>query len=46
MTNDQELKAEGLIDQGKGKLKEVANDIKDAAEEVTDKVKDKFEHKK
>lgn len=46
MTNDQELKTEGLIDQGKGKLKEVANDIKDAAEEVTDKVKDKFEHKK
>lgn len=46
ITNDKELKGEGLIDQAKGKIKEVSEDIKDAAEEVKEKTEDKLEKDK
>ncbi|MBO0476895.1 CsbD family protein [Vagococcus sp. DIV0080] len=46
ITNNQELKAEGLVDQGKGKLKKAAGDIKDAAEEIKDKVKEQLDNDK
>lgn len=46
ITNDKDLKAEGLMDQAKGKAKKVSSDIKDASEEVKEKVEKKLdEHK-
>lgn len=41
VTNDKDLKAEGLADQAKGKAKEVVSDVKDAAKEVKEKVEEK-----
>lgn len=39
-TGDNSVKAEGVLDQVVGKAKEVASDIKDAAQEVAEKAKD------
>ena len=42
ITNDKELKAEGLLDQAKGKIKEVATDAKDITEEIKEKIDEKI----
>ncbi len=42
LTNDDDLKREGKVDQAAGKAKEFADDVKDKAEDVVDKVKDKL----
>lgn len=39
-TGDNSVKAEGVLDRVVGKAKEVASDIKDAAQEVAEKAKD------
>ncbi len=46
ITNNQELKAKGLVDQAKGKIKEVSEDVKDTVEEVKEKIEDKLEKDK
>lgn len=44
-TGNDKMNGEGLIDQAVGKTKEVVSDIKDVAQEVAEKAKDKFEQK-
>ena len=43
VTNNDDLKAEGLKDQGEAGLKDAGQKIKDGAEDLGDKVKDGFE---
>lgn len=45
VTGDDKKKAEGMLDQAIGKVKEVAVDAKDKAEDVIDDVKEKFDKK-
>ncbi|MGO2084265.1 CsbD family protein [Vagococcus sp.] len=45
ITGDKELKSEGLVDQGIGKAKEVKENVKDVANELTEKAKDKLNKK-
>lgn len=42
LTDDKDLKAEGKTDRTAGKVKETADDAKDAFNEGVDKVKDKL----
>ncbi|MFW7432268.1 CsbD family protein [Vagococcus carniphilus] len=46
ITNDKELKAEGLVDQAKGKVKKASSDIKEASEEIKEKVEKKLDKHK
>ena len=43
VTGDDKKKAEGMLDQAIGKVKEVAADAKEKAEDVIDDVKEKFD---
>lgn len=45
VTNNEELKGEGVLKQVEGKIKEVSSDIKDKTEEVIGDVKEKFDNK-
>lgn len=42
LTDDKDLQREGKMDQAGAKVKDVIEDVKDAAERVVDKVKDTF----
>lgn len=42
LTGNQKVKAEGMLHRTIGMTKEVVSDVKDAAEEVIEKVKDKM----
>lgn len=41
-TNDRKLEAEGMLDVGKGKTREVVEDVKDAAKDTVKDIKDAF----
>lgn len=43
VTNDKETKAEGLLDQAVGKVKEIAVDAKEKVEDITDDAKKKLD---
>ncbi|MGX7047851.1 hypothetical protein RU86_GL001899 [Lactococcus piscium] len=45
VTGNDKQKAEGMLDQAIGKVKEVAADAKEKAEDVIEDVKEKFEKK-
>ena len=45
VTGDDKKKAEGMLDQAIGKVKEVAADAKEKAEDDTEDVKGKFDKK-
>lgn len=45
VTNSKKTKAEGLLDQAVGKVKEVASDVKEKTEEVVEDVKEKLDKK-
>ncbi len=45
VTGDDKKKAEGMLDQAIGKVKEVAADAKEKAEDVIEDVKEKFDKK-
>lgn len=42
LTDDDDLRREGKVDQKSGQVKDKVDDLKDKAEEVIDKVKDKL----
>ena len=42
LTDDDELKKEGKLDELGGKIKETVNDLRDKAADAVDKVKDKL----
>jgi uncharacterized protein YjbJ (UPF0337 family) len=42
LTDNKDLKNEGKADRASGRAKEIVEDLKDKAEDVIDKVKDKF----
>jgi uncharacterized protein YjbJ (UPF0337 family) len=42
LTDDDDLKREGKVDQGSGKAKEMLGDAKDKAEDAVDAVRDKL----
>lgn len=44
-TGDKGTQAEGIFDQVVGKVKEVASDVKDNAEDLIEDVKEKFDKK-
>ncbi|MCI0130986.1 MULTISPECIES: CsbD family protein [unclassified Vagococcus] len=45
VTDNEELKGEGVLKQVEGKITEVGSDIKDKTEEVIGDVKEKFDNK-
>lgn len=46
ITNDKNLKADGLVDQAIGKAKGIKADIKDISEELAEKAKEKLDKNK
>lgn len=42
LTDDDDLKAEGKVDEASGKAKGVVDDVKDKADDAVDAIKDKF----
>jgi uncharacterized protein YjbJ (UPF0337 family) len=42
LTNDDDLKREGKVDQASGKAKGALDDVKDTAEDAVDAIKDKL----
>ena len=44
VTGDNKKKAEGLLNQAIGKVKETASDVKDAVEDGVEKIKEKIDH--
>jgi uncharacterized protein YjbJ (UPF0337 family) len=42
LTDDKDLKKEGQADENAGKVKEFLEDAKDKAEDLVDKIKDRF----
>ena len=44
VTGDNKKKAEGLLNQAIGKVKETASDVKEAVEDGVEKIKEKIDH--
>lgn len=44
VTGDNKKKAEGLLNQAIGKVKEKASDVKEAVEDGVEKIKEKIDH--
>mgnify|MGYP003420493446 FL=1 len=44
VTGDNKKKAEGLLNQAIGKVKETAADVKEAVEDGVEKIKEKIDH--
>ena len=44
VTGDNKKKAEGLLNQAIGKVKETASDVKEAIEDGVEKIKEKIDH--
>ena len=44
VTGDNKKKAEGLLNQAIGKVKETASDVKKAVEDGVEKIKEKIDH--
>lgn len=44
VTGDDKKKAEGLMNQAIGKVKETASDVKEAVEDGIEKIKEKIDH--
>ena len=44
VTVDNKKKAEGLLNQAIGKVKETASDVKEAVEDGVEKIKEKIDH--
>ena len=44
VTGDDKKKAEGLMNQAIGKVKETASDVKEAIEDGVEKIKEKIDH--
>jgi uncharacterized protein YjbJ (UPF0337 family) len=42
LTDNEDLKKEGEVDENAGKVKEFLEDAKDKAEDLVDKIKDRF----